>query len=93
MAHARRRWHIGGADTWEEATRVHTDTGEGLHMARGWRVKGPRVSGPLLECWGGNAKALPHYTFYSHDLRIFSPCGTMDLSPCDLLQDTCVKKS
>ena len=26
----------------------------------GWRVKGPRVSGPWLECWGGNAKALLH---------------------------------
>ena len=43
----------------------------------GWRVKGPRVSGPWLECWGGNAKALPRSTFYTRDSRLFLPCGTM----------------
>ena len=33
----------GGADTWQEATRVHTDTREGRHVARGvgiWRAHG-----------------------------------------------------
>ena len=36
----------GGADTWQEATRVHADVCQGRHMAGGWQVKGPWVSGP-----------------------------------------------
>ena len=35
MAHARRRWRVGGADTWQEATRVHADAREVRHVARG----------------------------------------------------------
>ena len=35
MAHARRSWCVGGADTWQAATRVHADACEGLHVARG----------------------------------------------------------
>ena len=36
-----------GADTWQEATRVHADAREGATCGeRGWRVKGPQVSGP-----------------------------------------------
>ena len=26
----------------------------------GWYLEGPRVSGPWLGLWGGNANALPH---------------------------------
>ena len=37
---------VGGADTWQEATRVHTDAREGRHVAGGRQVKGPWVSGP-----------------------------------------------
>ena len=35
-----------GADMWQEARRVHADIREGRHVAGGWQVKGPRVSGP-----------------------------------------------
>ena len=31
---------------------------EATWQSGGWRVKGPRVSGPWLEYWGGNAIAL-----------------------------------
>ena len=54
-------WGAGGAqgeDTWQEATRVHADARVGCHMADGWQVKGPQVSGPWLEYWGDNAIAL-----------------------------------
>ena len=40
-------------------------------------MKGPPVSGPWLECWGSNAKALPRSTFYTRDSRLFLPYGTM----------------
>ena len=38
-----------GADTWQEATRVHADAREGRHVALGgggWQLEGPWVSGP-----------------------------------------------
>ena len=35
-----------GADTWQEAMRVHADARVGRNLARGRQVKGPRVSGP-----------------------------------------------
>ena len=43
----------------------------------GWQVKGPRVSGPWLEYWGGNANALLHSTFYTRLFLYFPPCETM----------------
>ena len=43
----------------------------------GWRVKGPWVSGPWLEFWGGNAIALNRPTLYTHGFPFFLPCGTM----------------
>ena len=56
----------------------HTDAREGRHVARGgWRVKGPWVSGPWLEYWGCNAKALPRSTFYTRFSPLFLPCGTV----------------
>ena len=56
----------------------HADAREGRHVARGgWRVKGPRVSGPWFEYWGGNAKVLPHSTFYVRFSPLLLPCGTM----------------
>ena len=37
----------GGADTWQEATRVHADARQGCQVAKGgWQLEGPRVSGP-----------------------------------------------
>ena len=44
MAHERRTWRAGGAggaDTWQEATRVHVDTHEGRHVASGLASEGP----------------------------------------------------
>ena len=42
------------------STQVHADAREGRHVAGGGRhMEGPRVSGPWLEVWGGNANALP----------------------------------
>ena len=77
MAHARRRWRVDRTDTWQEATRVHADACEGRHVARGgWHVKGPRVSGPWLEYWGGNAIALNRPSFYTRDVHPFSSCGS-----------------
>ena len=36
-----------GADTWQEATRVHVDAREGRHVAIGGRhMEGPWVGGP-----------------------------------------------
>ena len=43
----------------------------------GWQVKGPWVSGPWLEVWGGNANAFSRPTFYTYLLLNFLPCGTM----------------
>ena len=43
----------------------------------GWCVKGPQVSGPWWEYWGGNANALPHPNLYTRHFRFFYPCGTM----------------
>ena len=61
-------WGVGGAqgaDTWQEATRVHAGprvrpcgAPPGKRGGGGRHVEGPRVSGPWLEYWGGNAIAL-----------------------------------
>ena len=40
-------------------------------------MKGPWVSGPWLNSWGGNAKALFRPRLYTRVFRTFSPCGTM----------------
>ena len=50
----------------------------GVPRGRGdgiWRA--PRVSGPRLGVWGGNAFALPRPKFYMHDSLAFIPCRTM----------------
>ena len=60
--------------------RESTQMPEWRHMAREWlglRVMGPWVSGPKLEYWGGNTKALRSLTFYTLPFRRFPPCGTM----------------
>ena len=45
----------------------------GRHVARGgWHLKGPRVSGPWLGVWGGNANALYRPTYYTHTFLFFS---------------------
>ena len=52
MRHARPRGRACEAQAvrrWKEAMRVHVDTREGRHVARGgWQLEGPRVSGPWL---------------------------------------------
>ena len=40
-------------------------------------MKGPRVSGPWLEYWGGNTNELFRPRLYTHLFPPFSPCGTM----------------
>ena len=40
-------------------------------------MKGPQVSGPWLDNWGGNANALRRPTLYTRVFPLFSPCGTM----------------
>ena len=37
----------------------------------GWQVKGPRVSGPWLGVWGGNANALPRPKSYTRVVLFF----------------------
>ena len=69
---------MGGADTWQEDKRIHTDAHDGRHVATGgWQVKSPRVSGPCLEYWGGNANALPRSTLYTCYSPLILLCGTM----------------
>ena len=65
---------------WQEATRVHVDAREGRHVLEwGWRVKRPRVSGPWLEYWGGNATALNRPPIQLWFSLLFLLCGTMFL--------------
>ena len=45
------------------STRVHVGARVGRHMAGGWHMEGPQVSGPWLGIRGGNANALPHPIF------------------------------
>ena len=42
-----------------------------------WHLEGPRVSGPWLGLWGGNANALPCPSLYTHNFFVFILCGTM----------------
>ena len=42
-------------------------------------MKGPRVSGPWLDSWGGNAIVLNRPSLYTHPFRRFFLCGTMFL--------------
>ena len=73
-AHVRRRWRTG---------RGHVAGGHagprrcpgGATWQRGWHVKGPRVSGPWLEYWGGNAIALNRPLFNRKILHFFFCVG------------------
>ena len=40
-------------------------------------MKGPWVSGPWLEYWGGNANALPRSMLYTCYSPLILMCGTM----------------
>ena len=40
-------------------------------------MKGPRISGPWLEYWGGNTNALFCPRLYTCQSSLFLPCGTM----------------
>ena len=37
----------------------------------GWHLEGPRVSGPWLGVWGGNANVLSRSSFYTYTFRFF----------------------
>ena len=51
-------------------TQVHADAQVAPRgSVRGWQVMGPRVSGPKLEYWGGNANAQERPTFYTRCLH------------------------
>ena len=56
-AHVRHRWRTGRGHVvgGHEGPRGRPG---GTTWQRGWQVKGPWVSGPWLEYWGGNAIAL-----------------------------------
>ena len=77
-----RRWHTGGAQVARMRGRGHASPRRRLGGATwqgGWHLEGPRVSGPCLEYWGGNANALRPSTFYTRRFHLFLPCGTMFL--------------
>ena len=77
-----------GADTWQEATRVHADACVGRHVAGGPHLEGPRVSGPWLGIWGCNANALPRPKSHTCRFFYFILCGTMFPHGSYLLQVT-----
>ena len=69
-----------GAATWQGATRPCGSTwapmwGATWQRAGRWRAHG--CSGPWLECWGGNANALPPSPIYTRRPQFIFPCGTM----------------
>ena len=70
------------------STRVHADARVGRHVAGGWHLEGPQVSGPWLGVWGGNANALPRPNSYTCHFFYFIPCGTMFPNGSYLLQVT-----
>ena len=92
QAHAARSWSIGGGDAWQGHTSPRGCTG-GTTWREGWQVKGPRVSGPWLVYWGGNARALVRLTLYTHQLPKFLPSGTMFPRNSLSLQDTWWKET
>ena len=71
-AHVSRRWRTGPGHT----AGGHADARVGRHMADGWLVKGPWVSGPWLEYWGSNAIALNRPPILPRYVLLFPPCGT-----------------
>ena len=73
---AAQRWLTGGANTWQGYTSPRGCPG-GTTWQLGWQVKGPRVCGPWLDSWGGNANALWCPRLYTGDFVIFLLCGTM----------------
>ena len=69
---------LGGADAWQGHASPRGRPGGAMWQCEGgWQVKGPRVSGPWLDSWGGNANVLERLTFYTHRFQLFSSCGTM----------------
>ena len=79
---AGRAWPARGAcdaDVWQEATlTVHVGARVGRHVAAGgWHMEGPRVSGPWLDFWGGNAICVSRPLIYRSEECFFLPCGTM----------------
>ena len=70
------------------STWVHEGARVGRHVAGGWQMDSPGVSGPWLGIWGGNANAFPHPSFYTCRLFYFNPCGTMFPHGSYLLQVT-----
>ena len=76
QAHVAQRWLTGGVNRWQGYTSPRGCPG-GTTWRLGWQVKGPQVSGPSLDSWGGNANALRCPRLYTRDFSIFLPCGTL----------------
>ena len=53
----------------------------------GWHVEGPRVSGPWLDFWGGNAICVNRPLIYRSGNFFHLPCGTMFPHGLSILQD------
>ena len=78
MAAPRGPTREGGVDTWQgHASPRGRQGGATWQHEGGWHVKGPWVSGPWLDNWGGNANALRRPTLYTHHFSQFFPYGTM----------------
>ena len=81
QCHAGPRERLHGtkvALTHGRATRVHADARVAPRgRESGWQVMDPRVSGPRLDSWGGNANVLFSPTFYTYQILPFPPSGTM----------------
>ena len=58
------------------ATRVQADTWV-APCGMSVRLASDGYSGPRLEYWGGNVKALFRPRFYTHHFPSFPPCRTM----------------
>ena len=51
--------------------------GRGVGIWRAHGLVGPRVSGPWLDFWGGNAICVSRPLIYRSEEYFFLPCGTM----------------
>ena len=78
VAHAGSLGGPADVDAWQGPCESTQMPGRGATwQSGGWYLKGPRVSGPWLGVWGGNANALCRPLLYTQLFRPLSPCGTM----------------
>ena len=70
-----REAHVAKTRGKRPRTSTRTPVRGAMWLSGGWRVKGPRVSGPWLEYWGSNAIALTHPIFMRRFLFLFLLVG------------------